>query len=809
MGDIRLPGLATGIDTTTLVEQLMIIESRRLASYQVKKAEYEKQKTTFTELETKVNALKTTVTALSDSDNLQVFKTTTSDKDILTVSASSDANPGSHSIEINQLATSETWIQEASTFDYETDYVGGGTFIYSYNHQERVIMAVADETTLEDFVGLINNDADNPGVTASLLYHDGKYHLMLSGNETGTDYQISVNASNTQVLETGSAFTLKSDNSQNATLSTKITELDQFGSNPLEGGEVIEITGDDHDGGAITMEALPLTSYTTLSHLLAEIENAFDGNVKATLENGKIVVTDTTAGTSSLSVILNYKANGSLATLTLPTLAVDETLVVETEGGSVTADLTGFEPADFIETQSAQDSEIRVDGYPPQTGGIAEVQTLSKDPKATAGTLTLTYDGQTTGAIAFDAELDEVQDALELLSNVSPGDICVSGKKFKDAGDMTFTFRNNAGDVSMISIDMTNLTPSSGWTFSETIKGDSTNCWIRRNSNSIADALTGVTLNLHDVTETGTPIEITVQRSVQAISKKITNMLTAYNKLTSYLKEQTEYNKLTKKMGILSSNLGISFIKSQIRSPFFGIAGGFGDDTDSFLQASDIGLTVDHHGLMELDQSELDDALDENFMDVVYLLGAAGIGDSDSNTIDFYGCSKTHTTAGTYDVDITVSGGIVTRALIKLSSESTWRNAIWSGSGSLITGDSTFDDNGGPLYPENSLQLTVNLSTDDDFTATVRVKQGIAGALEETIQEVIEADGRLDVGVEFIEGRIDTLEKKIKDEEARLENREDRLVAKFARMERTLTTLQQQMSAVTILTQYSFGSMTG
>ncbi len=808
MGDIRLPGLATGIDTTTLVEQLMIIESRRLASYQVKKAEYEKQKTTFTELESKVNALKTTVTALSDSDNLQVFKTTTNDKDILTVSASSDANPGSHSIEINQLATSETWIQDTSTFDYETDYVGGGTFIYSYNYQERTITAVADETTLEDFVGLINNDADNPGVTASLLYHDGKYHLMFSGNETGTDYQISVNASNTQVLETGSAFTLKSDNSQNATLSTKITELDQFGSNPLEGGEVIEITGDDHDDVAITMEPLPLTEYTTVSHLLAEIENAFDDNVKATLENGKIVVTDTTAGTSSLSVTLTYNANGSSATLTLPTLAV-ETLAVETEGGSVTADLTGFAPADFIETQSAQDSKIRVDGYPPQAGGIAEVQTLSKAIKATAGTCTLTYDGQTTGAIAFDAELDEIQDALELLSNVSPGDICVSGKKFKDAGDMTFTFRNNAGDVSMISIDMTNLTPSSGWTFSETTKGDSTNCWIRRNSNSIADALTGVTLNLHDITETGTPIKITVQRSVQAISKKITNMMTTYNELTSYLEQQTEYNKLTKKMGILSSNLGISFIKSQIRSPFFGIAGGFDDETDSFLQASDIGLTVDHHGLMELDQSELDDALGENFMDVVYLLGAAGIGNSDSNTIDFYGCSKTYTTGGTYDVDITVSGGIVTRALIKLSSESTWRNAIWSGSGSLITGDSTFDDNGDPLYPENSLQLTVDLSTDDDFTATVRVKQGIAGALEKTIQEVIEADGRLDVGVEFIEGRIDTLEKKIKGEEARLENREDRLVAKFARMERTLTALQQQMSAVTILTQYAFGSTTG
>ena len=806
MGDIRLPGLATGIDTTTLIEQLLIIEGRRLASYQVKKADYEKQKTALGELRTKVNSLKTGVSALSNSDNLEIFKTTTSDKDILTISASSDANPGSHSIEINQLATSETWIQETSTFDYKTDYVGGGTFIYSYNHQERVITAVADETTLEDFVGLINNDADNPGVTASLLYHDGKYHLMLSGNETGTDYQISVNASNTEVLETDSSFTLKSDNSQNATLSTKITELDQFGSNPLEGGEVIEITGTDRYDDAITKVDLNLTSYTTLSHLLTEIENAFDGNVKATLVNGKIVVTDTTAGTSSLSVILTYNANGSLATLTLPTMAV-ETMAVETEGGSVTADLTGFAPTNFIETQSAQDSEIKVDGYPPGPG-IAEVQTLSKTSKASGGTFTLTYDGQTTAVIDRGASTDAIQDALEALSNVEPGDITVSGVKLRDDGDTIFTFRNNVGDVSMISIDTTNLEPSSGWTFSEETKGDSTNCWIRRNSNSITDALTGVTLNLHDVTETGTPIGITVQRDAQAISKKITNMLTAYNELTSYMEEQTEYNELTKKMGVLSSNHGISFIKSQIRSPFFGIAGGFDDETDSFLQASDIGLTVDHHGLMELDQSKLDDALDENFMDVVYLLGAAGIGDSDSNTIDFYGCSKTHTTGGAYDVDITVSGGTVTRALIKLSSESTWRNATWSGNGSLITGDSTFDDNGDPLYPENNLQLTVDLSTDGDFTATVRVKQGIAGELEERLEDVLKADGRLDAGVDFIDNRIDALKSRIEGEESRLDNKEDRLVAKFARLESTLTALQQQMSTINMLTQLTFGSMT-
>lgn len=798
MGELRLPGLATGIDTTLLIQQLLIIKGRRLASYQVKKADYKQQKTAFSELQSKVSALKTTVSTLSDSDNLEIFKTSASDKDILTLSASSDANPGSHSIEINRLATSETWIQDTSTFDYKTDYVGGGTFIYSYNHQERVITAVADETTLEYFVGLINNDADNPGVTASLLYQGGKYHLMLSGQETGEDYQISINTSSTEVWASSTAGGSFTKDNENSILTTKISNLDQF-SGTLEDSDnaFITISGKNHFGTDISPDLdLTITANTTMGHLINAINKHFDGVATATLVNGEIHLTDHNSGTSSMEIGLSYDAGSGSTSLTLPTMAVSE------EGGATSESLASLVSTSFIETQDAQSSQIKVDGYPSSTA--AEIQTLTLDSVATGGHFHLSYMGQTTGEISYDAGTNDIQTALEALSTVSSGDITVGGTGLDQTGTTTFLFLSTAGDVNMISIDSSALTGPASSSIVETTQGN--DGWIRRNSNSISDALTGVTLNLHDVTETDTSIEITVQRNTQAITKKITNMMTAYNELTSYLKQQTEYNNETKEMGILSTNFGISFIKSQIRNPFFGIAGGFDNDTDSFLQASDIGLTVDHNGVMELDQSELKDAINENFMDVIYLLGAAGIGDSDSNTIDFYGSSKTYTTGGTYDVDITISGGTVTIALIKLSSESTWRNAIWSGNGSLISGDSTFDNNGDPLYPENSLQLTVDLSTDGNFTATVRVKQGVAGALEDTLQEIIEADGRLDVGVDFIENRITALESRIRGEESRLEDEEDRLVAKFARMERTLIALQQQMSAVTILTQYTLGS---
>ena len=51
------------------------------------------------------------------------------------------------------------------------------------------------------------------------------------------------------------------------------------------------------------------------------------------------------------------------------------------------------------------------------------------------------------------------------------------------------------------------------------------------------------------------------------------------------------------------------------------------------------------------------------------------------------------------------------------------------------------------------------------------------------------------------------LEKKIESEESRLELVEERLVARFARLERVLTEMQQQMSAVNMLTQAVFGAL--
>jgi len=804
MGELRLPGLLTGIDTAALIEQLMIVNSRRLAIYKVQKMDYEGKTTAINELRTLVSSLNSAVSALSDAEKLEIFTVSSSDSDILTASASSDANSGSHSIEIDQLATGETWIQDTSIFNYETDYVltddSDGVFIYSYNNKERTITAVKNETTLEDFVNLINNDEDNPGVAASLLYQGGKYHLMLSGQETGEDYQISINTSSTELWkpDTSHSNHTFTDDSINAGLSTKITELDQF-SGTLVGDEKITITGENHSGTDLPNKELSITANTTVGHLIDAINEQFDGVATASLENGQIWLTDRTCGSSGLEISLSWAGTANLG---LPTMAVS------TEGGGTPESLSSLSSSSFIETQDAQSSKIKIDGYPSST--VNEVQTISFfSGTPSMGTFKLTLNGETTAAINFDAPatgVGSIQEALEALASVSAGDVvCADVGAGLPTESVTVTFQGN-----LAGMDITQMTVSEDSSLNpgvvsvvETTKGN--DGWLDRNSNSVTDALTGITLNLHDVTEVDTPIGITVTRNITTISSRVQTMVSAYNDLITALKEKTEYDAETKKMGILSNDIAVSFIKTQAHDPFIGIVDGFVDTIDSFVQASDIGISIDGAGMMEFDKDDFNDAINEDFMDVIELLGATKSGNSSSTIIQFYNASDKYTTAGTYDIEVDIADSAITDVRIKLSSESTWRDdATWPNN--LVTGNSTFDDYGDPLYPENGLQLTVDPNqTDGTYTATVNVKQGMAGALEDLLEEILEANGRLDISKDIVEDRITDIEWTIKREEERLEMIETRLIEKFARLEKTLATLQQQMGAVGVVSQIIFG----
>jgi flagellar hook-associated protein 2 len=671
MGELRLSGLSTGIDTETLVKQLVAIEGQRRDKYVERKETWDDRREALNTLETKLETLQKAADGLSDAKKLRSFGTKTSDEDILSAESSNTAYEGSHSVVVNRLANAERWVH-TSGLEYAESLVGAGTFIFSYNNEEMVITTTED-TTLEELVGLINNDASNPGVTANLLSYNDGYHLVLNGNDAGSDYEIKINTSNTEVWQATSSLTV---GTENAAVTDKIQKLDQF-SGVLAGDESITISGTMHDGTVVN-HTLNVNENTTLDHLLGEINDAFAGTANATLVNGQIRLTSETSGVSQMTLSLAYNPGSGSTTLDLPAISQS------TQGGSVTASLAGFAGSDFVETQSAQDSQIKVDGFPP-------------------------------GA-------DE---------------------------------------------------------------------WISRSSNTVDDVISGVTLHLHDA---GT-VQVSLTRDTESVKDKLQSWVDAYNDVVAFIAANTGYDSTQGIAGLLMSDSTVTSIANNLRTSLVQRTGGFVMDVDSFLMPGQIGLELDRDGLLSLDSTAFDEAIAKDYMGVLSLIGADKTGSSDSNVVQFYSASSKNTQGGTYSVQVTVSGGAITSAKIKPDGESAYRDAIFAGN--IVTGDRTFDGNGVPLYAENGLTLSVDLSQDGTFNATVRVKQGFTGAMKEVLERFLKpTNGWLTLDQESVESQIENLEDRIAAEEDRLSRVEARLVAKYARLERTLTLLQSQMSGL-------------
>lgn len=84
---------------------------------------------------------------------------------------------------------------------------------------------------------------------------------------------------------------------------------------------------------------------------------------------------------------------------------------------------------------------------------VDEVQTVKINGSPTGGTFTLTFQGQTTGTIAYDADAATVETALEALSNITAVSVSKSGTTY------TITFTDPGGaDLAQMTSDASSLT---------------------------------------------------------------------------------------------------------------------------------------------------------------------------------------------------------------------------------------------------------------------------------------------------------------------------------------------------------------
>ncbi|MGC9544032.1 phage tail protein [Streptomyces sp. UG1] len=113
-----------------------------------------------------------------------------------------------------------------------------------------------------------------------------------------------------------------------------------------------------------------------------------------------------------------------------------------------------LDPADVSGSLLAHEQVIITTDPPKVTKYTTERQTIDLGG-ATAGTVTITFDGQTTGSIAYNADAATVQAALEALSNLDAEDVFVTGGPLP--GTITLTF---AGQYLGVNVPEVTVTPT-------------------------------------------------------------------------------------------------------------------------------------------------------------------------------------------------------------------------------------------------------------------------------------------------------------------------------------------------------------
>ncbi|MGC2166129.1 MAG: flagellar filament capping protein FliD [Gallionella sp.] len=141
---------------------------------------------------------------------------------------------------------------------------------------------------------------------------------------------------------------------------------------------------------------------------------------------------------------------------------------------------------------------------------------------------------------------------------------------------------------------------------------------ITKDSNTVSDAIQGVTLNLNKLTTA--PLTLNVTRDTGTVSNAISGFVKAYNDLNTTLANLTAYNATSKTGALLIGDATVRTLQFQLRNQLSNSVSG----TNTYSTLSSIGVTFQKDGSLALDAGKLSTAIANNFSDIGTLFTSAG-----------------------------------------------------------------------------------------------------------------------------------------------------------------------------------------
>jgi flagellar hook-associated protein 2 len=348
---IGLPGVFSGIDTDLLIAYDMQAASGPLTRLESQRSSWEAKLSAAGDVETQLRSLRTLVAGMRDSDDLRAVLASTSDTDILGASATGSATEGVHEVIVNRLASAEKEIHDGvtptETWGHTKTVVGAGSEYLSAAEitttEYEFIFQFGDETQitvdLSAYIGVgisLSNLVTeiNTASQAASTYDAAEAEALGDDN-----YRLKIEA---KVAGDGKSLTVTDGTNSIDALNDTTVDFEQ-----IMDGEV----GSDYIVGAgdfvYTYNGVTRTKTTSSSTTLGQLRDMINNDA----ENPGVTAT-----------ILDYE--GAAAQRYHLVLSGDYTGDDYAIAVDVATTLSGFDSAAWTETQTAQDSQIRVDGYP-------------------------------------------------------------------------------------------------------------------------------------------------------------------------------------------------------------------------------------------------------------------------------------------------------------------------------------------------------------------------------------------------------------------------------------------------------------
>jgi flagellar hook-associated protein 2 len=192
MSTFHVGGIVSGLDTESIISQLVAAASVPKVVMKAEQSELQDRKDAYTELASRVSDLQTALTNIDTATEFRSVAGTSSNTSVANVSVEGDGVIGTYKLVVDHLADSDMYVSK-DVFSASTDSVSSTSGTYSVTYGGTTTNVSVDAgTSLDALVKAINDQVS--GVTAYTMDTGSGLKLVVAGNDTGASNTVGLSS---------------------------------------------------------------------------------------------------------------------------------------------------------------------------------------------------------------------------------------------------------------------------------------------------------------------------------------------------------------------------------------------------------------------------------------------------------------------------------------------------------------------------------------------------------------------------------------------------------------------------------------